>query len=178
MAVGSVYAPVAALNEAMHARGKPTVIASVSFINTTGVLQTMKKSAAGMGIAQDYPTPYFETTKMVREFRADIAAWHESLLRQARSAPNKAAADELLIQAKYAVASYGTEESWVNARMAAEGLRRMRGPLTSENLRVALESIGKFDLGDFTVTFTPDSHRGSTWTELSVVSSDGTKILQ
>ncbi len=183
VAVGSVYAPVSALMQALRVRGAPTVMASVSFIGTTGVLQAVQKTAASnvttiMGIVQVVPSPSNESAGLIREYRADIAAWHDKLLRQARVATNKAEADELLTQAKYAVPSYGGVEGYINARVAVEGLRACRGTLSRDRFIAALEGLGRLDLGGFTETFSHDSHRGSSWTELTVVSADGSKVEQ
>jgi ABC-type branched-subunit amino acid transport system substrate-binding protein len=178
VAVGSVYAPVGALMQALKDRGAPTVMASVSFIGTTGVLQGMQRSAAGMGIVQVVPSPFNEASELTREFRVDMAAWRERLVRQAQTAATKDDAARLMKQADYAVPSYGAMEGYINARVAIEGLRRCRGTFTRDRYIEALESLGRFDLGGFIESYSRDSHKGSTFTSLSVVSSDGSKVLE
>lgn len=42
----------------------------------------------------------------------------------------------------------------------------------------AEEGLGHVDKGGFTETFTHDSHKGSTRTDLTVVSTGGSKALQ
>jgi ABC-type branched-subunit amino acid transport system substrate-binding protein len=178
VAVGSVYAPVSALMQALKDRGAPTVMASVSFIGTTGVLQTMQRSAAGMGIVQVVPSPFNQSTELTRQFTSDMAAWREQLLRQAHAATSKDEVARLTKLADYAVPSYGAMEGYINARVAVEGLRHCHGTFTRERFIEGLEDLGRFDLGGFVERYSKNSHLGSTFTDLTVVSTDGKKVVQ
>jgi len=175
---GSVYAPVSALMQALKDRGAPTVMASVSFIGTTGVLQTMQRSAAGMGIVQVVPSPFNQSTELTRQFTSDMAAWREQLLRQAHAATSKDEVARLTKLADYAVPSYGAMEGYINARVAVEGLRHCHGTFTRERFIEGLEDLGRFDLGGFVERYSKNSHLGSTFTDLTVVSTDGKKVVQ
>ncbi len=58
-------------------------------------------------------------------------------------------------------------QGWWTMAVMAEGIRRVvedGKPVTGENIKAALESIRDFDTGGVTapITFTPESHRGST----------------
>jgi ABC-type branched-subunit amino acid transport system substrate-binding protein len=178
VAIGSLYPHVAALRKALRDRSLHVVLASVSTINTSGVLQEMKGDAAGMGIVQVFPNPYAGTTELARDYRRDVDAWHTRLVQLANTAPTRAEAEEFAEQARFARPSYGGLEGYINARLTVEGLRRCHGKLTSDSYRAALEDIGTIDLGGFTETFTRSSHLGSTWTDVTVVNGEGTRIVQ
>jgi branched-chain amino acid transport system substrate-binding protein len=53
-----------------------------------------------------------------------------------------------------------------------EGLRRTGNDLTREKFVNAMEQIRDYDVGGFTVTFTPTDHSGSKFVELTVISKD------
>jgi ABC-type branched-subunit amino acid transport system substrate-binding protein len=62
-------------------------------------------------------------------------------------------------------------EAYIAAKILAEGIRRAGGPkATRETLITALETMRNYDAGGFSVTFSPDNHNGSSFTEITVIS--------
>jgi ABC-type branched-subunit amino acid transport system substrate-binding protein len=64
-------------------------------------------------------------------------------------------------------------EGYVCAKVFAEGLRRAGNNPTREALITGLETLQRFDVGGYNVSFSPRSHRGSTFVELSMLAGDG-----
>jgi hypothetical protein len=55
----------------------------------------------------------------------------------------------------------------------AEGLRRAGKGLTRESLVTALESMRDYNMGGFTVNYSPQSHEGSRFTDLTIIGRGG-----
>lgn len=64
-------------------------------------------------------------------------------------------------------------DAFVNAKILVEGLRRAGKNATRAELITALEGMGRYDVGGFAVTFTRESHSGSTFVDLAIVGSNG-----
>jgi ABC-type branched-subunit amino acid transport system substrate-binding protein len=152
VAMGTVYGAAGELQKALHARGCFPVLASVSFIGTSALIDELRDNAVGIGISQVMPSPFAESYRVVREYHdAMRAAGHD----------------------RY---TYGSIEGYVAARVFIEGLRRSGHDLTRDRFIASLEGLGRYDLGGFAVTFTPKSHNGSNWVDMTVVSSDLTLL--
>ena len=178
IAVGSVYAPVGALMAALHERKSYPVIASVSFIGTSALLERMGATAAGFGISQVVPSPYSESSPLMRQLHADVEAWHDELVRRAQNATTSQEKAELLTQAKYAVPSYGVVEGYITGMVGVEGLHRCGEKLSRQRYVDALDHLGTFDMRGYKVTFTPQDHSGSTFVEITLVDRTGTTVLR
>ena len=59
------------------------------------------------------------------------------------------------------------------AKVLVEGLRRAGPKPTPAELRNALESIHKFDMGGLEVSFSPTDHTGLEFADLSIIDIDG-----
>jgi len=104
----------------------------------------------GVAIAQVTPSPYKVSNPLVKEF-ADIAAKVRSL--------------EVPV-------SYAMMEGYIAARVISEAIRR-QGSRPSREGTVALDSMSNFDLGGYVISFKPGQHSGSSFVELSIVTSAG-----
>lgn len=119
-------------------------------LDATHLTRHLGGLAKGLGQSQVVPLPTSRTRRVVVEYQAALAA-RKPLL----------------------ALSYFGLEGFIEAKVAVEGLRRVKGPLTPAGLVRGLESFGRLDLGDFDVTYGPGVRQGSTFTEMTVVSSDG-----
>jgi hypothetical protein len=54
-----------------------------------------------------------------------------------------------------------------------EGLRRAGAQPTREKLHTALEGIRNFDVGGLQLSYSPTSHAGLDFADLSIIGSDG-----
>lgn len=64
-------------------------------------------------------------------------------------------------------------EGFVNAKVLVEGLRRAGPQPTRERLHTALEGLKKYDLGGLTLSYSPTSHTGLDFSDLSIIGPDG-----
>jgi len=68
--------------------------------------------------------------------------------------------------------SFTSLEGFIAAKTLVEGLRRTGSDLTRERFINAMETLRDFDLGGYWITFTPTSHNGSKFVELTVIGKD------
>ncbi|MGN5480350.1 ABC transporter substrate-binding protein [Cupriavidus basilensis] len=67
-------------------------------------------------------------------------------------------------------------EGFMSAKVLVEGLRRAGADLTRERLVTALENLRDYDLGGILISYSPTRHTGSSFVEMSIVSSTGKLI--
>lgn len=128
------------------AAGLPVIGLSVSFTDTK------RLGTALTGLAQAAVFPSGNATKfaVVRSYKASL---------EASSFKN--------------TNSLGLE-SWVNAQVMAEGIRRAGRDITRDKLRAALAGIHGFDLGEVVINFTNTGpYVGMTAVKMGVFASDG-----
>jgi ABC-type branched-subunit amino acid transport system substrate-binding protein len=73
----------------------------------------------------------------------------------------------------YATLSPAMVEGFVSAKVMVEGLRRAGAQPTREKLHTALEGIRNFDVGGLQLSYSPTSHAGLDFADLSIIGSDG-----
>lgn len=134
---------------AYRAAGGETAFYSFSFLNGQKLHQDIQKSSAGVVISQVVPYPWNTAMPLIAEYQA---------------AMKKAGATEF---------SYGSLEGYVSAKVMVEGLKRAGANPTPESLRKGLESFKSLDLGGIAVQYRTDEHKGLTFSELSMLKSDG-----
>ncbi|MBF6988496.1 MULTISPECIES: ABC transporter substrate-binding protein [Cupriavidus] len=67
-------------------------------------------------------------------------------------------------------------EGFMSAKVLVEGLRRAGPEPTRERLVSALEGLRDYDLGGILISYSPTRHTGSSFVEMSIVSSTGKLI--
>ncbi|MGB4116336.1 MAG: ABC transporter substrate-binding protein [Polaromonas sp.] len=112
------------------------------------------KNAHGLGISQVVPYPYMPNMPVVREY--------QTLLK-------KYAPKELV--------NYTSFEEFVGAKVLVEALRRAGPNPTRAKVVKALESMGNYDTGGITVSYSPVNRIGSRYVEVTVIGSTG-KLLK
>ena len=112
------------------------------------------KNAHGLGISQVVPYPYMPNMPVVREY--------QTLLK-------KYAPKELV--------NYTSFEEFVGAKVLVEALRRAGPNPTRAKVVKALESMGNYDTGGITVSYSPGNRIGSRYVEVTVIGSTG-KLLK
>lgn len=105
----------------------------------------------GVAIAQVTPSPYKVSSQLVKEF-ADIAVKERNL--------------EVPV-------SYAMMEGYIAARVISEAIRRQGSRPNREGTVLALDSMSNFDLGGYLISFKPGQRSGSSFVELSIVTSAG-----
>jgi branched-chain amino acid transport system substrate-binding protein len=146
--IGAYKGCAAFVREARKA-GYGGVFYNVSFVGTQALADELGKDGLGVVVSQVMPFPFSTTAAIAREYL---------------DAVKRAGGD--------ATPNYSSMEGYVCAKVFAEGLRR-GGTANRDALVGALESLQRFDLGGYVVSFGPRDHRGSSFVELSMLTGDG-----
>ncbi|AXV75694.1 MULTISPECIES: ABC transporter substrate-binding protein [Ralstonia solanacearum species complex] len=137
---------------AYRERGGLALIATDSTPSAQALVRASSVAlACGVHIAQPLPAPGERRMRLTRAFVADMR-------REGR--PDLAGSAEAL-------------EGYASARLFVEVLRRIRGPVTGEAVRTALQTQGPFDLGGFEVNYGPSQYEGSRAVGIGVVGQEG-----
>ncbi len=120
---------------------------NVSFVGTKALADALGPDADGVMISQVMPPPSAKKFAVVREYLRAIEA--------AKQPP-----------------SYTSLEGFIAAKVFVEVLRR-GGAASREALVRALEGMREYDLGGFTVSFSPTQHNGSKFVDLTSLGRDG-----
>lgn len=146
----SAYKSCAAFIREARKAGYGGTFYNVSFVGTQALADELGRDGLGVVVSQVMPFPYTTTTAIAREYL---------------DAVKRAGGD--------ATANYSSMEGYVSAKVFAEGLRRAGGSTTRDGLVTGLESLQRYDVGGYTVSFGPRNHRGSSFVELSMLTGDG-----
>ena len=110
-----------------------------------------KDRALGLAMANVFPNPKSKKYALVRDFNVDMEAL------------------------KFDAPNGGAVESWVNAKVLIEGVRRAGRDLNRDKLRAALASIRGFEVGELMVNFSAVApHVGTLPVKLGVIGPDFT----
>jgi branched-chain amino acid transport system substrate-binding protein len=145
----SAYKSVAAFIKAMRAAGQNPQFMNVSFVGSKALAAEAGPDGRGVGITQVVPFPWNVATPIVKEYQ------------QLYTAATKK--DDY---------SFTSLEGFLAARVLVEGLRRAGPDLTREKFITAMESMKDVDVGGFLINFSPTSHSGSRFVELTVIGKD------
>jgi ABC-type branched-subunit amino acid transport system substrate-binding protein len=149
----SAYATAGAFVKEAVRRGYTGQFYNVSFVGTQALAKSVGPLGSGVVISQVMPHPGNATLPVVREY-----------LRLLQAAGKQNEFD------------YASIEGFISAKAFVEGLRRAGKEPTREKLVSALESMRNVDLGGFIINFSPDTHVGSKFVEMTVINSRGTVI--
>ena len=148
----STYKSCAAFVRAARKAGFGGTFYNVSFVGAQALADELGKDGAGVVVSQVVPSPSSGSTGLSRELQ-------EALRKAGGSAP----------------ATYSSIEGFLAAKVFVEGLKRAKAP-TREGLIAGLESIDRQSFGGFDVSFSPRSHVGSKFVELTMITADGRLI--
>ncbi len=146
----SAYKSCAAFVRQARQAGYGGTFYNVSFVGTQALSDELGKEALGVVVSQVMPFPFSTTSPISREYREAV---------------RRAGGD--------ATPNYSSMEGYVCAKVLTEGLRRMAGRTERGALVAGLETLQRFDVGGYAVSFGPRSHRGSSFVELSMLTGDG-----
>lgn len=118
---------------------------SFGFVKVAGL-----EAARGVVISQAIPYPQHTSLAVVREY--------QKLMK-------KYAADKPL--------SFYSLEGFMGAKIVVEALRRAGPAPTREKVIAALNTMKDYDLGDFTVSYSPAQRQGSKMVDLTIIGKNG-----
>jgi ABC-type branched-subunit amino acid transport system substrate-binding protein len=129
-----------------RATGLPAQMISNSFPGASPLAKELGDQGAGVVVATVVP-PYAKgSLPIVAEYRA--------------------AMDKRFGDKAY---SFTSLESYIGAKVAAEAMRRAGPKLTREGFMKALDAMADYDVGGYSVGFSPSNHNGSSYVELTVI---------
>jgi ABC-type branched-subunit amino acid transport system substrate-binding protein len=145
----TLYQATADFVKAAHQSGLNAQIASNSFPGASPLAAELGDDGTGVIVATVVP-PYSKgSLPIVSEYRV--------------------AMDRQLGRKEYSSTSL---ESYIGAKILVEALRRTGPKLTREAFMEALDAMSNYDVGGYTVGFSPSNHNGSSFVELTVLSKD------
>jgi ABC-type branched-subunit amino acid transport system substrate-binding protein len=149
IAMGCTYPACSALIKRLTtARLQPAYL-TVSFGGVSNDTSEQRTAGIGLGIIQVMPYPWSAATPIVREYQKSMSLVNRTTF------------------------SYPSIEGYIAAKVFIEGVRRAGPNLTREKFIDAMETLHPYDVGGLTVTYSNTNHNGSTFTERTIVSSDG-----
>ncbi len=147
MITTTLFKPSADFIKAARTANPGTQFASTSFAGPNVLMRALGTSGAGVAISQVVPPVTNKSIPVVNEYMA--------------------AFEKLTGKQNFGATSL---ESFIAAKMLVEALRRA-GPKepTRESLANALDGMSSFDAGGYTVSFAPNNHNGSSFSEMTVI---------
>jgi ABC-type branched-subunit amino acid transport system substrate-binding protein len=145
----SAYTSIAEFVREMRKAGSVAQFHNVSFVGSKALSDALKDEGYGVAISQVVPFPWSPAVPIVKEYQ------------------------QVLKQAGNTDYNFSSLEGFIVAKVMVEGLRRAGRDLTREKLVAALESMGNVDIGGFNVSFSPTSHSGSRYVDLTMIGRQG-----
>jgi len=143
------YTACAAFIKQMKKAGSGATFYNVSFVGSQALADALGKDGVGVAISQVVPFPWGLALPVVREYQ------------------------QLSAKAGHTDYNFSAMEGFLMAKVMVEGLRRTGKNLTREAFIEAMEKMQDVDLGGFFVSFSPTSHIGSRYVDLTIISHDG-----
>jgi ABC-type branched-subunit amino acid transport system substrate-binding protein len=148
----SAYKSIAAFVKASKKAGYVGQYHNVSFVGARALANELGPDGHGVAISQVVPFPYAASIPIVREYQ------------------------QVLKAGSTAAISFTSLEGYLAAKVFVEGLRRTGKDLTRDKLIAAFETMRNVDFGGFNINFSPDSHNGSSFVELTIIGRENNFI--
>jgi len=145
----SAYTSIAEFVREMKKAGSTTQFHNVSFVGSTALADALKDEGYGVAISQVVPFPWSPSVAVVKEYQT------------------------ILAKAGHTDFNFSSLEGFIVGKVTVEALKRAGKNLSREKLIAALESLNNDDLGDFVVNFSPTSHSGSKFVDLTMIGHAG-----
>jgi len=120
----------------------------VSFVGSKALSEALGKDGVGVAISQVVPFPWGTAVPVVKEYQA---------------AAKKAGLKDV---------DFSALEGFLSAKVLVEGLKRTGRDLNREKFVDTMEKMD-VDLGGFHVAYSPKTHAGSKFVDLTIIARDG-----
>lgn len=131
-------------------------VAALSFVNPDELAESVGALARGTIVAQVIPSPRASNQVSV------------PLVKECAEALNALNGAKL---------NYTSLESCIAAKTLVAALKKAGPKATRESILQAMGSLGRVDLNGYSLTYSPTSHQGSNWVELTILSR-GNRFVQ
>jgi len=145
----SAYTSCAEFIREMHKAGSTATFYNVSFVGSTALSDALGNEGTGVAISQVVPFPWGRAVPVVKEYQ------------------------ELSKKAGHTDYNFSAMEGFLMAKVAVEGLKRAGRNLTRESYIAGLEKMQNVDLGGFYINYSPTTHLGSRFVDLTIISHGG-----
>jgi len=143
------YAACAEFIRQMKKAGSGAQFYNVSFVGSKALSDALGNEGVGVAISQVVPFPWGTGVPVVKEYQA---------------LSGKAGLKDY---------NFSAMEGFLVAKVMVEGLRRAGKNLTREGFVDAMEKMQDVDIGGFFVSYSPKSHTGSKFVDLTIIGRDG-----
>ena len=154
--VTTQFGTVSDLLRAASQTGTPMSIAALSFVNPDELSESSGELARGTVVSQITPSPRISNQVSIPVVK-DCA--------------------DLLLAFSGAKLNYTSLESCIAAKTLVIALKRAGPKPTRPAVLHAMGTLGRVDLGGYTLNFTPTNHNGSNWVDLTILAR-GNRYLQ
>ena len=145
----SAYKSSAALIRQARAQTFGGQFFNVSFVGSKALAEELGDASAGVSISQVVPFPYIPSSAIVREYQ------------------------QRMTESGHKEFDFSSMEGYLAAKVLTEGLRLAGKNLSRAALTSSLESMRDYNMGGFTVSYSPNSHEGSRFTDMTIVGRGG-----
>jgi ABC-type branched-subunit amino acid transport system substrate-binding protein len=144
----SAYTSCAEFIRQMKRAGSAATFYNVSFVGSKALADALGKDGTGVAISQVVPFPWGTAVPVVKEYQ------------------------EMSKKAGFTDYNFSAIEGFLVAKVMVEGLRRTGRDLTREKFIDTMEKLD-VDLGGFHVAYSPKSHTGSKFVDLTIIGRGG-----
>lgn len=145
----SAYTSCAEFIRQMKKAGSAATFYNVSFVGSKALADALGKEGVGVAISQVMPFPWGAAVPVVKEYQ------------------------RLAAKAGFTDYNFSAMEGFLSAKVLVEGLRRSGKKLSREGFVDAMEKMQDVDVGGFFVSYSPTSHIGSKFVDLTIIGRDG-----
>jgi ABC-type branched-subunit amino acid transport system substrate-binding protein len=145
----SQYTSCAEFIRQMKKAGSGPTFYNVSFVGSNALANALGKDGAGVVISQVMPFPWGTAVPVVKEYQ------------------------QLSAKAGNSDFNFSAIEGFIVAKVFVEGLKRAARNVTREGFIDALEKMQDVDVGGFFVSYSPKSHTGSRFVDLTIIAREG-----
>jgi len=147
--VGTARPCALAINQ-WHKMGFNVPMLNISFVGSKALAERLK-AGGNVYISQVVPDPWNSALPIVKQYQEDMG---------------EAAADY----------DFGGFEAYLAAKVLHQAVKNIKGEISSEAIKNALENMTSYDAGGITVSFSRDDRRGMDTVYLSKVEKDAETI--
>ena len=150
------YSVVGDLLKAAGDKGTPVSVAALSFVNPDELAESVGGLARGTIVSQVMPSPrasHQVSVPLVRECAEALTALNGAKL------------------------NYTSLESCIAAKTLVAAIKKAGTKPSRESILQAMGQLGRIDLGGFALNYSPTSHHGSSFVELTILSR-GNRFVQ